>query len=72
MVAAVRTTGTPVWFLTAEDEGHSFTKASNREYLNQATLAFVRSVLADSLRQTRPGVKSPDADGAQDFSNEGL
>ncbi|WP_197047153.1 prolyl oligopeptidase family serine peptidase [Paucibacter sp. KBW04] len=51
MVAAVRANGTPVWFLTAEDEGHSFTKASNREYLNQATLEFVRRVLDKSLLQ---------------------
>lgn len=51
MVAAVRATGTPVWFLTAEDEGHSFTKASNREYLNHATLEFVRRVLDKSLLQ---------------------
>ena len=38
MVKAVRAQGTPVWFLTAEDEGHSFGKADNRSYLTQATL----------------------------------
>ncbi|MBB4843154.1 dipeptidyl aminopeptidase/acylaminoacyl peptidase [Paucibacter oligotrophus] len=52
MVAAVRAVGTPVWFLSAEDEGHSFTKASNREYLNQATLEFVRRVLGNNSLQT--------------------
>lgn len=45
MVGAVRRAGTPVWFLTAEDEGHSFTKADNRDYLHQATVEFVRRVL---------------------------
>ncbi len=48
MVQAVRAQGTPVWFLTAEDEGHSFSKADNRDYLMQATLAFVRRVLRAS------------------------
>jgi dipeptidyl aminopeptidase/acylaminoacyl peptidase len=46
MVAAVRAQGTPVWFLTAEDEGHSFVRSANRDYLAQATAEFVRRVLA--------------------------
>ncbi|MFT7723301.1 MAG: prolyl oligopeptidase family serine peptidase [Roseateles sp.] len=46
MVRAVRAQGTPVWFLTAEDEGHSFGKAGNRRYLTQATLEFVTRLLA--------------------------
>ncbi|MDP3084617.1 MAG: prolyl oligopeptidase family serine peptidase, partial [Rubrivivax sp.] len=45
MVGAVRGAGTPVWFLTAEDEGHSFTRADNRDYLHQATLEFVQRLL---------------------------
>ncbi|OWQ90791.1 hypothetical protein CDN99_11520 [Roseateles aquatilis] len=45
MVAAVRAQGTPVWFLSASDEGHSFTKADNRAYLNQATYEFVKRVV---------------------------
>lgn len=45
VVQAVRAHGTPVWFLTAEDEGHSFTQADNRDYLFVATLSFVRRVL---------------------------
>ncbi len=45
IVDAVRANGTPVWFLTAEDEGHSFTSADNRAYLHAATLAFVRSLV---------------------------
>ncbi|NCT83646.1 MAG: S9 family peptidase [Comamonadaceae bacterium] len=45
MVGAVRAQGTPVWFLTAEDEGHSFAKADNRSYLTQATLEFVTRLL---------------------------
>ncbi|WP_177201028.1 prolyl oligopeptidase family serine peptidase [Roseateles sp. YR242] len=45
MVAAVRAQGTPVWFLSASDEGHSFTKADNRAYLNQASFEFVRRLV---------------------------
>lgn len=45
MVAAVREQGTPVWFLSASDEGHSFTKADNRAYLNQASFEFVRRLV---------------------------
>lgn len=45
MVGAVRAKGTPVWFLSAEDEGHSFTRADNRAYLHAATLAFVQRVV---------------------------
>ncbi|ALT79303.1 S9 family peptidase [Paucibacter sp. KCTC 42545] len=59
MVQAVRAHGTPVWFLTAEDEGHSFTKADNRDYLFQATLEFVRRVTA----------APPDAAGAKPESD---
>ncbi|MDR7334859.1 prolyl oligopeptidase family serine peptidase [Roseateles asaccharophilus] len=45
MVRAVRAAGTPVWFLTADDEGHSFGNADNRSYLTQATLEFVTRLL---------------------------
>lgn len=45
MVQAVRAAGTPVWFLTAEDEGHSFTNKGNREFLQQATFEFVRRLV---------------------------
>lgn len=60
MVAAVRAHGTPVWFLTAEDEGHSFGKADNSDYLTQATLEFVRRVLeGQSLHQPADPVRPP-------------
>lgn len=45
LVAAVRANGTPVWFLTAEDEGHSFSGAENRFYLHAATLQFVQRLI---------------------------
>ena len=47
MVRAVRSTGTPVWFLTAQDEGHKFGKADNRNYLTQVTLEFVQRLLTE-------------------------
>ncbi len=46
VVKAVRAQGTPVWFLTADDEGHGFKQAANRSYLLEATTEFVRRVLA--------------------------
>jgi len=46
MVKAVREVGTPVWFLTAEDEGHSFTNKDNRAFLQQASFEFVRRVIS--------------------------
>lgn len=45
IVQALRAQGTPVWFLTAEDEGHGFSKAHNREVLHHATIEFVRRLL---------------------------
>jgi dipeptidyl aminopeptidase/acylaminoacyl peptidase len=63
MVKAVRDAGTPVWFLTAEDEGHSFTNTRNREFLQQASFEFVRRVIEGQplLPQTAPAVKPDDA-----------
>lgn len=46
MVKAVREAGTPVWFLTAEDEGHSFTNKDNRAFLQQASFEFVRRLIS--------------------------
>lgn len=60
MVAAVRVAGTPVWFLTAEDEGHSFSRAENREFLFSATVAFVQQALAAVPPET--GQLGSDAD----------
>lgn len=45
IVAAVRRHGTPVWLLAADDEGHSFIKADNREYLAAAQFEFVRRLV---------------------------
>ncbi|MBN8506696.1 MAG: S9 family peptidase [Burkholderiales bacterium] len=46
IVRAVRAQGTPVWFLTGEDEGHGFRKAENVRFQNQAVLGFMQRVLA--------------------------
>jgi dipeptidyl aminopeptidase/acylaminoacyl peptidase len=45
MAQAVRAGGTPVWFLTAEDEGHSISHADSRDYVNAATVQFVRRLV---------------------------
>ena len=64
MVAAVRAAGTPVWFLTAEDEGHSFSRAENREYLFSATVAFVQQALAAVALDALPAVDDNDVSQA--------
>jgi len=46
MVQAVRDQGTPVWFLSAEDEGHSFTQSENRTYLAEASFEFVQRLVS--------------------------
>ena len=49
MAHALQSQGTTVWFLSAEDEGHSFTKPANRDYLHQATLEFVSRVITPAF-----------------------
>ncbi len=45
MVQALRAQGTPVWFLTGENEGHGFNRADNRNFLHHATVEFVQRLL---------------------------
>ncbi|MBX9668445.1 MAG: alpha/beta fold hydrolase [Candidatus Obscuribacterales bacterium] len=45
MVQALVKTGTPVWFLMADDEGHGFRKKKNRDYLFYTTVEFVDNFL---------------------------
>ena len=41
IVRKVRSNGTPVWYLLADDEGHGFTKKSNLDYLFAAQTMFL-------------------------------
>ena len=45
MAAAVRKTGTPVWYLMAKDEGHGFAKKKNQDFLFYSTVAFMQEYL---------------------------
>jgi len=45
MVAKIRGSGTPVWYLMAKDEGHGFAKKVNRDYEFYATIQFMREFL---------------------------
>ena len=45
LVAALRSRGTPVWFLLAADEGHGFARRSNADFLFYARVAFLRKNL---------------------------
>lgn len=48
MVAAIRKTGTPVWYLMATDEGHGFKKKQNADYLFFSTVLFVKNFLLEN------------------------
>lgn len=45
MVKAIRSTGTPVWFLMANDEGHGFAKKKNTDYQFYTTIEFIKQYL---------------------------
>ncbi|MBC7999552.1 MAG: prolyl oligopeptidase family serine peptidase, partial [Leptolyngbya sp.] len=45
IVRAVKATGTPVWSLMANDEGHGFHKKKNQDYLFYAKVEFVKKYL---------------------------
>jgi dipeptidyl aminopeptidase/acylaminoacyl peptidase len=45
MVARIRATGTPVWYLMAKDEGHGFGKKANRDFQFEATVRFMQEFL---------------------------
>ncbi|MDZ4832957.1 MAG: prolyl oligopeptidase family serine peptidase [Candidatus Melainabacteria bacterium] len=45
MVEALKKSGTPVWFLMANDEGHGFRKKKNRDYLFYTTIEFMEKFL---------------------------
>jgi dipeptidyl aminopeptidase/acylaminoacyl peptidase len=45
MVAKVKQSGTPVWYLVADNEGHGFTKKPNADYQFFATVMFVKKFL---------------------------
>ncbi len=45
MVAIVKKNGTPVWYMTANDEGHGFAKKVNADYQFYSTISFLNSYL---------------------------
>ncbi len=45
IVAALKTQGTPVWFLMAKDEGHGFRKKPNQDFQFFATVEFLNEFL---------------------------
>ncbi len=45
LVRAVRSSGSPVWFLLAENEGHGFRKKANRDLAMMLTALFVENFL---------------------------
>jgi dipeptidyl aminopeptidase/acylaminoacyl peptidase len=45
IVATVKKNGTPVWYMTANDEGHGFGKKANADYLFYSTIDFFNTYL---------------------------
>ena len=45
IVATLKKTGTPVWYLMAKDEGHGFAKKKNRDFQFYSTILFVQEYL---------------------------
>ncbi len=45
IVATVKKNGVPVWYMTANDEGHGFAKKANSDYQFFASLAFLNTYL---------------------------
>lgn len=49
IVEAVRENEGEVWYILAEDEGHGFSKKSNRDYYQQALAMFLQRFLVDEV-----------------------
>jgi dipeptidyl aminopeptidase/acylaminoacyl peptidase len=45
IVAKIRSTDAPVWYVLAKDEGHGFSKKSNRDFYSHAVVLFLREHL---------------------------
>lgn len=45
IVATLKKTNTPVWYLLANDEGHGFAKKSNADFQFYSTIEFMRKFL---------------------------
>ena len=45
IVATLKGTGTPVWYMVANDEGHGFAKKANSDYQFYATIGFLNQYL---------------------------
>jgi len=58
MVQAIRESGTPVWFLMANDEGHGFGKKKNSDYLFYTQIEFMKMYLLDQM-SVSPATNSP-------------
>ena len=41
----VRTNGTPVWYLVADNEGHGFARKANADFYFYAMVAFIERYL---------------------------
>ena len=49
IVAALKKSDIPVWYVLAKDEGHGFRKKSNRDYLSAVTAMFLQRHLLDNM-----------------------
>lgn len=57
MVARVKQTGTPVWYLMATDEGHGFAKKGNVDFQFFATVVFMKAYLLGDTLVAAPALR---------------
>ena len=55
MVEVIREGGGPVWYFLAKDEGHGFSKKSNRDAFNQAAALFLETYLLGEASEAPTG-----------------
>jgi dipeptidyl aminopeptidase/acylaminoacyl peptidase len=48
IVATLKRSGTPVWYLEGKDEGHGFAKKRNQDYQMYATILFMQTFLLEA------------------------
>ncbi len=49
IVASLKKTNTPVWYLMANDEGHGFAKKKNQDFLFYSSVAFMKQFLLNDM-----------------------
>ena len=57
IVAALKNSDIPVWYVLAKDEGHGFRKKANRDYLSAVTAMFLQRHLLGEVEESSSSVR---------------